>query len=722
MKSSRLLNYLMICIVLSAAILPPALQAADIEPVMPEPAPVAEDQKSVLAVHQFKPADGAVIVDASPRSWSAESQLWSLARHFAVGGKPHLVLLNGNRGFIKIFRLTDTGEPSVQTYNFNDDDFRCSSAQILDASPRPFLVLHDSFTGSIRKYEVSDDGGLNLASKTEFKNGDWKDKNRFGVFRQGLNWRYFGLDTWSGKVVISSTSGQKIAGEQWTRGYTSVDHIKAGETIYRLLYKASGDPYKEPGETEDKAGLLVIQKVGANGLNQGNTQAVVIGANWSDVRFIQLPNEAQYSVFLYNRKTGSYRVQVFNPQTGTVANAATATGNIGAKWTDFDTYHHLLGFRLVTLNHENVQPFYYDDVEEMARAVHDSLSSKVVGYQILIAQSGRVIFSRAWGKVQISPTAVDMTTRTRLDLGSVSKMITALTILKLASKPGIEHVGLDDPVSKYLEPEEVSAQSWTRTRTVKDLLLMTTGMCESTSRGCSPPQTGKCKSLLPVLSYDCSGFYGAKQTVAQAGGSFKRSYNNSNTVTAREVIEHATRVTTSPGIVDKTYSHWAKRLDFDPAEMSCLHHPNVNYFAACNSQSGCFSFNGKKWQQSKLIEGWSSNCSAGGWAVSSRHMLEFLAAIRYERILTGAQQDLLVNTALTSGGTATAFGWDAPWTYGSQKYLGKGGANGDDDSDAAFSTYITRLPNNSDAVLLINTAGVRASTVLLDSYVKGVTP
>lgn len=725
MKRNSLI-YLIVCL-LFAGTAAPAIVPARVSSTAVVPPVAADESKSVLGIHQFKPADGSLIKDATSRTWSADGQTWNFARHFAVGGQPHIVLLNGNRGFIKILRLTAGAEAGAQTYNFNSDDFHCTSAQILDRSPLPFLVLLDSFTGTVRRFEVDNEGGLNQASKAEFKSADWRDKNLFSAFWQGTQLRLFGMDTWSGKVVISTLSGQKVAADQWTRGYTSVDHMKVGQTVYRLLYKASGDPYKEQGEAEDKAGLLVIQKVGADGLNQGNTQAVIVAAGWSEARFIQLPNQAQYSVLFYSRKSGNYRVQVFNAQTGTVANAASATGNIGAKWTDFDTYHHQLGFYLVTINHEDVEPFYFDEVERMARAVHDELAPKVVGYQLMVAQSGRVIFSRAWGKVQLNP-GVDMTTRTRLDLGSVSKMITAVTVLKLGSKPGIEFVGLDEPISKYLNPNEVSGQSWTKTRTVKDLLMMTTGMCESTKRGCSPPQTSPCKSLLPVLAYNCAPFYSSKQTVGFAAGGYKRSYNNSNTVAAREVIEHVTKVTTSPGIVDKTFSLWANKIGFEAAEMSCLHHPNVNYYAPCAGAAGCVSFNGQKWQQSKLIVGWSSNCSAGGWAASSRHMLEFLHAIRYRRILSGSQQELLLNTGLTSGGAATAFGWDSPWSWGPTKNLGKGGANGDSpnspdgDSDAAFNNYITRLPDHAEAVLLINTAGLSARTVLINAYKEGIAP
>lgn len=693
------------------------------------------DAKTIVAFHMFGPPNGQIILDASPNTFIDSFGMATMARHFSIGGESYALMINGNTGRLKIHKLAMMGQDLGQiTFSIENPLLRCTGAGVAPDGDRLYLFLHNSFLGTILRLPILEGGAVSLNSPVGALDPGWRDKNLFSVFKQGVEWRLFALDTWTGKVMVGDFAGQKISEDTWTSGYTSVDHFYVDKTTtYRLIYKAAGDPYKSPGESGDSAGLFVIQKLSADGLNAGNTQATIIPpvlspdkgeSGWSNLRFITMndaPTNQKHSVFFYNRETGDYKMIGFDPAVGVLTPPTAAQGNIGPRWTDIDPFSFGIQTRLITLNYEDVKPFYYDEVERMALEIHKRLATKVVGYQFIVSQSGRVIYSRGWGKkrLDLNNNALEqMTTRTKHDLGSVSKMITAVTALKLstaAGVPGLESIQLNGAIANYLDADDYPSDSWVKQMTVKNLLTHTTGM-----------KVGGCESNPDDLKMDCGNFFAAQQSDSlfnKPTGDYKWNYNNSNIGAARKVIEYATGTTTSEEIVNKTYDLWARDADFNPTELSCQHDPEVYYFAPCHGAENCYDYKDQTWQQSHLIEDWSSTCSAGGWAASSRHMLEFLHAIRYKRILgETSEQKLLTDTEMTSGGAPTALSWEPPWSFGSAKYLGKNGANGDDDTDAAFHTYITRLPDNADAVLLVNTAGVDPAGILISAYAFSVDP
>jgi hypothetical protein len=688
--------------------------------------------KAIVAFHQFNPVNGQVVLDATPTTYLDSLSVANIARYFETGGQSFVLFGNGNTGKLRVHRLINGQDIGPKVFNYERPTLRFSSAGIASSEGKLYLFLLNPFVGQIIRYTIKDDGSLDAGSGAS--EPIWKDMSLFSVFKQKSEWRLFAYDPWTGKVGVGDLNGQRIATDNWSIGYTSVDHLYVDDTTaYRLLYKAAGDPYKEPGEKGDDSGLLVIQKLSADGLSGGTTQSTVSvstsadgkQSGWSNIRFIALTDSLgvpHYSVFFYNRKSGEYMQVGFNEKTGTLGFIQTAQGNIGPRWTDIDPYVYQQQGRLITVNYEDVRPFYYDEVERMGLEIHKRLATKVVGYQLMVSQSGQVIYNRGWGKKRLDLNDDElerMTTDTRLDLGSVSKMITAVTLLKLSS---LGEVDLNAPISNYLDPTDYPKDSWVTKMKVNNLLTHTTGMKE-----------GGCDKNKDDLTMDCGNFFAAKQSedlFNEATNDYEYYYNNSNFGAARKVIEHVTGVTTSPEIVSKTYELWAEAA-FDMLEanaiefngITCYHEPDVYYFASCHGAENCYDFQDQPWQQSHLIEGWSTSCSAGTWAGSSRNMLEFLNAIRYSRILGDSpEQKMLTDTEMTSGGEPTALSWEQPWIFGSDKYLGKNGAKGDDDSEAAFHTYITRLPDNADAVLLVNTAGVDPSNLLLSAYVFGLDP
>jgi hypothetical protein len=112
----------------------------------------------------------------------------------------------------------------------------------------------------------------------------------------------------------------KVATQNWTYGWTSIDHLKLGDVTYRLLYKASGDPYKKPGESGDEARRFMIETVSANGTSQtiyNNPLGSGMGIIQQFASF-SFPTRvgSSHGILFYRRTTGDYVLYEFDTQTG----------------------------------------------------------------------------------------------------------------------------------------------------------------------------------------------------------------------------------------------------------------------------------------------------------------------------------------------------------------------------------------------------------------------
>lgn len=680
------------------------------------------NQSTSVALHRFSFPVSTLTEDLAIQDYVVAADVFNFVRPFTVNGQHFVMLINGNVGTVRVHSVVNQNLGAA-VWSQTHVRWRCTGAAI-SGGTTPYVFLHDSFTGRVTRHPIANNGSVTTSQVLTSSDGDtcseadtckWQDRNLFTVYRQGNAWRIFTMDTWSGKVTVAESDLSVVSQATWTRGYSSVDHLYVdAANTYRVLHKAAGDPYKSFGETGDSAGLMVVQRVSATGLNQTNTYTgtdlspdLANHSNngevgWSHVRFAVEKNTADtssYGVFYYDRKSGTYEIKSFNSGTGVIG-ALSSSGELDPNYTDFQPYVFGTIGGIAALNYDDLTPFHYDEVERMSATLEDRLSSLVVGYQFMLSQSGQIIHSRAKGMQRVDPE-VAMSIRARQDLGSASKMITTFSLLDLsASTTG--SVDLNDPIADHVAPGEFDAESWINTVTVQGALSHTTGM-----------KVGGCTKDPEELTIDCTAFYAADQAEELDGGAlgWKRDYNNHNTQVARRMIERYSGTETSPDLDAWIRARWMNRLNITQSSMSCLHTPDAYYFAPCHGAADCVDYDGEPWQQSLIIDGWSSTCGAGGWAGSSRGLLEFLHAIRYAKILpvSSIEHLTLIDTAMSSGGTNTALGWEPPWNANGSPALGKNGANGDDDTDASYNAYIVRLPDDVDAVLLLNTSGVSAT-------------
>ncbi|HEX5735521.1 MAG TPA: serine hydrolase [Blastocatellia bacterium] len=687
----------------------------------PTPPPAVE--KTDFDIFRLDANSGAVNNQTGGIPFGSAVPGYNLVRTFKNGiGQTFVFLLNSNTGKAIIYQANAVGGIGSLTwdsFNVLFTGFRCTSAEFVQTAGINYLLTHNSFTGQIHKFRMNDDGSPNFGSMTITTLNDWKDKNLFSHYYYNGACYLLGYDTWTGAAVVYSINGLKIAGTTWTRGWTSVDHLTFGGVTYRALYKAAGDPHKKPGESGDQLGRFIIQKIAANGVEGENILDGQVGPNYSAVRFALLSSSQgvlRYALFFYQRATGSYFTVAFDTQTGVTGYPTGGQiidgGGQSQPYVDVEPYTVNGQTYLAFLNDDNAKPFNYDQAEKMARTIHDELADKTVGYQFMLAQSGRVIYSRAWGKSKLShipDQEVDMTTHTRLNLASVSKMITTMTVLKLADNGMINDIETDR-ISQHLDPDDYPANSWVTQRPLISLLTHTTGLDDE--------QGGECEKL-DGDKMDCINFFSTTPQLncGGPGENCERNYNNYNTNAARIVIQSKTGAETAEQIVAQTHELWADSVNL--SDITCSSDNNINYFARCDGAPNCYSFNGQSWRQGKPDATALKSCSAGGWYATARDMVEFLAAIRYKKILSSQYlNNLLTSTTMSefSGSPgSTALGWARPWDAEGVKNLGKNGSI--DFSGVGVRTYITRLPNNCDAVLLVNSAvEPHPDGLLIDAY------
>jgi CubicO group peptidase (beta-lactamase class C family) len=672
---------------------------------MPPPA-----YQTTLNVYEANKLTGALGGALETETWPLNRAGVSFARPFQVGDQFFLFLLRQHSGEASIFHLGADGKIGavVETRKLEQG---WTSAEFIRGAGT-VLVLHNAFTGQVRSFRVQADGKLNAAAESDFTLTRLQDQFLFSPYLFKGKWRLFSLDPWTGKALASSDSWVQVTEAQWTRGWTSLDHLVFAGSTYRLLYKAAGDPHETGAADTKELGRLVIQKVGAD--SPQNLFDIQVEAGWSSVRFVPSTGEpvSATRILFYRNNTGEYALRTFTPLTG--IGKAGAQGKIEVGATDLRVF--LAGTRifLTALNEENAVPFTASQAETMALTIHNGLKNKAVGYQFLLLQSGKVVYSRAWGLTRVTPSPVAMTSRTRLDLGSVGKMMTTLTTLKLVDQG---KVFLNHPIAGQLDPDKyppATLNGWVKDRNLIDLMKQTSGL-EGKGEDASPGCTGD-KATFQVT---CKKFFAAEPTLACVNGLCPRSYNNANFGALRQVIENVSGTTTAAELVKYTHDLWARGLGLAGTNaLSCSAPAESFSFTHCASAEGCVLSGGNWWRQEELDRPYSTSCGAGGWYASSRQMGEFMAAARYTKVLSDNINDLWMSTehtALKDGKSeagATALGWEPAWTAetGGEKLLHKDGAR-------IGNTYVTQLPSRMDAVLIVNTGvGSQVESFLRHAY------
>lgn len=390
------------------------------------------------------------------------------------------------------------------------------------------------------------------------------------------------------------------------------------------------------------------------------------------------------------------------------------------------------------------------DLSIMRDYVEEQLDDVASGYQFAVAQDGEIIFEHSYTNpdAEGSPT---ITNATRFNLGSTTKLITVITMLKMIDDPNYD-VRLDDPfvmhLSERFDEYKDQIHDDVKNVTILDLLTHTTGFVSGTrptaggvhsngmglftqARNAKDSDNGDrlfCPNPNQIDPLD-------PLTGPQKQGCGYK-YNNNNIGTLRLVIEGLTGTDSytdsSNDVVHTKEGYWfheedekhtqdyedfimdywladaisdANRDSSEPLP-TCRATPEVHYF---KRENGNLTREERAWGEDDQ----DLSCVSGGLKISSRDMFRVMDAVQNGSVLSDEMNSLLFGTYHESYyGELLGVGFQRPWS--SYRLLGHNGDQGSAES------YYTQLPGNAHAVLMVNSDldphGLSPTSILQAAY------
>lgn len=171
---------------------------------------------------------------------------------------------------------------------------------------------------------------------------------------------------------------------------------------------------------------------------------------------------------------------------------------------------------------------------------------RIPGAAVAIVHENDIFYSKAWGVT--GETEEEVTTETPFTLGSISKSLTGLAIMKLIEEGTVQ---LNEPVVKYIPWFTLKDKQAASQITIKDLLTQTSGISTYSGLSISDKEfkdLGAIKRNTESLSDD-------KLTAATGE---KHEYSNANFLILGALIEEVT---------NQTYSEYMEKQVFTPLGM-----------------------------------------------------------------------------------------------------------------------------------------------------------
>lgn len=352
------------------------------------------------------------------------------------------------------------------------------------------------------------------------------------------------------------------------------------------------------------------------------------------------------------------------------------------------------------------------DLDLFEANLKKAFDGKATGYAYAINQNGQLkrsgangyaILARDVEGILVDPKGVKHHAQLRMNIASVSKPVTAVTVLRLLQEnkvPGHPNLSINSKVAPFLP------SSWTlgpkvADLTFKDFLSQYTGMNDNKGA------TGT-ESL---------------RTWIAAGATREKSeyiYINGNLAIFRIIIPYMT-------LSQRLRDNFSELYKTDPAEFdkrtSDVYVQTVNQKTLApmgiaeakmmpygNTIEPRFYITPDNKITGKLAGDWSKIGGGGGWNLSARELAQFLAHVRYnDKILTPATRKLMDDNYL---GWMDPEEWDLFREHGA--YLGHRGDLNWKDADkvkvAGMTSLILNFPNGVQVSLLVNSLGTYGST------------
>lgn len=346
-----------------------------------------------------------------------------------------------------------------------------------------------------------------------------------------------------------------------------------------------------------------------------------------------------------------------------------------------------------------------------------AFDGKATGYAYAINQNGQLkrtgengyaILARdVKDGILLDPKGVKHSAQLRMNIASVSKPITAVTVLRLLQENKVpDHPGLtiNSKVAPFL-PSTWKQGPKVADLTFKELLSQYSGMWIV---------PGGATDTEALKSFIANGVTRAKDDY---------EYINANLAIFRIIIPYMT-------LSQRLRDNYSALYTTDPAKFDEL--TSTKYVETVNQQTlapmgiaeasmkGMMAFGNTIEPRmyivpdnnaaGKLAGDWTKIGGGGGWNLSARELAQFLAHVRYnDKILTPATRKLMDENYL---GWMDPAEWDLNREHGA--YLGHRGDLNWKDADkvkvAGMTSLILNFPNGVQVSLLVNSLGTYAST------------
>ena len=353
------------------------------------------------------------------------------------------------------------------------------------------------------------------------------------------------------------------------------------------------------------------------------------------------------------------------------------------------------------------------DLDLFESNLKKAFDGKAIGYSYAINQGGQLkrtgeggyaVLGRDFekGGIIINPEGTEQSHLKRMNIASVSKALTSVTVLKIIQDkltPGHPNLTINSKVAPFL-PSGWMQGPGVANLTFKELMSQYSGMSIIPNGSASTPNlklwiaTGvtRAKSDYKYINGNLGIFriiipYMRASAKARKGLDLLEKVNPTNfsTMTAQMYVKEVSGLLVKMGINNASCK---PEGDFLPTRF---------YNSPDNGVAG------------QLAGDWTVGAGGGGWYLSAMDLARFLAAVRYnDKILSPTTRKLM---------DANYLGWmdPGPWslngTYG--KYLGHRGDlnwNKDDPKKrVGMTSLILNYPNGVQVAILVNSLGTYPS-------------
>jgi CubicO group peptidase (beta-lactamase class C family) len=269
---------------------------------------------------------------------------------------------------------------------------------------------------------------------------------------------------------------------------------------------------------------------------------------------------------------------------------------------------------------------------------------------VLVAKNGRVLFSNSYGLASLEFGAPN-TSRTRFDLGSLSKQFTAGAILKLKAQGKLSTT---DSISKYLSGYPKPQGDLV---TIHHLLSHTSGIPSLGQRGGipDPPHRGS-----PVTLDELISIFRDQPLQFKPGEKYR--YNNSGYILLAAIIEKVSGM---------AYDNYLKANLFDPAGMQDTGRIPADK-VALRTANGYMGYAPEFIRPPYIHPSWS--IGAGGIHSTVEDLFKWDQALYDGKILSATEIEQFFKAHVSRGrpGHDYAYGWFIDDTYG-HKAINHGG-------------------------------------------------